>query len=119
MILAVDVGTSSVKAGFFTRAGACLALDSRPIEPLVSRDPVAHEVNAGSWTDALAALVQSLVAAARAKAPQAGAMECTVECVVVSGNGPTLVPVDIHGEALAPAVTWMDRRAVDEAVLAG
>jgi xylulokinase len=113
MILAVDIGTSSVKAGLFDRKGSCLALDSRPVEPLASRDPVAHEVNAGSWTAALAALVPALIAAA------GGANSGAVECVAVSGNGPTLVPVDASGEPLAPAVTWMDRRAVEEAVLAG
>lgn len=115
MILAVDIGTSSVKAGLFDRAGACLALDSRSIETLASPDPVAHEVLAGAWIEAFAALVPALAAAAGTGAQNAGA----VECVVVSGNGPTLVPVDATGEALAPAVTWMDRRAVDEAILAG
>jgi len=112
MILAVDIGTSSVKAGLFDRKGACLALDSRPVEALASRDPVAHEVNAGAWTEAFAALVPALSAA------RIGG-DALVECVVVSGNGPTLVPVDASGEPLAPAVTWMDRRAVEEAVLAG
>ncbi|PKL06328.1 MAG: hypothetical protein CVV53_04820, partial [Spirochaetae bacterium HGW-Spirochaetae-9] len=115
MILAVDIGTSSVKAGLFDRAGACLALDSRSIETLASPDPVAHEVLAGAWIEAFAALVPALAAAAGTGAQNAGA----VECVVVSGNGPTLVPVDAEGKALAPAVTWMDRRAVDEAILAG
>lgn len=130
MILAVDVGTSSVKAGLFDREGACLALDSRSVEPLASQDPVAHEVRAQSWTDALAALVPALAAAARDGIPGAGAEPAAasflkagcgdpVECVVISGNGPTLVPVDANGEPLAPAVTWMDRRAVEEAALAG
>ncbi|OQY36682.1 MAG: hypothetical protein B6229_09560 [Spirochaetaceae bacterium 4572_7] len=31
--------------------------------------------------------------------------------VVVSGNGPTLVPVDSEGTPLANAVLWMDERA--------
>lgn len=129
MILAVDIGTSSVKAGLFDRKGSCLALDSRPVEPMASPDPVAHEVRAQSWTDALAALVPALTAAAHGADP--GAIGATagaaalrvspepIECVVVSGNGPTLVPVGADGEPLAPAVTWMDRRAVEEAVLAG
>ncbi len=113
MILAVDIGTSSVKAGLFDRKGACLALDSRPVEPLASRDPVAHEVRPESWTEALSALVPTLSAAV------SGTASGAVECVVVSGNGPTLVPVDAEGNALAPAVTWMDRRAIEESVLAG
>lgn len=122
MILAVDIGTSSVKAGLFDRRGACLGLDSRPVEPLNSPDPVAHEVRAQSWADALAYLAPALLASARRGDPlAAGARAKTdlLECVVVSGNGPTLVPVGIDGEALSPAVTWMDRRAVEEAVLAG
>ena len=35
--------------------------------------------------------------------------------MVVSGNGPTLVPVGADGAPLAPAMTWMDRRGVEEA----
>lgn len=127
MILAIDVGTSSVKAGLFQRDGRCLALESKPVEALVSPDPVVHELRADSWTDAIAELLPPLLAAARNPSAQAAASPDegivpsarAVECVVVSGNGPTLVPVDGAGRPLANAVTWMDRRAVDEAVLAG
>lgn len=113
MILAVDIGTSSVKAALFDKKGACLALDSRLVEPLASRDPVVHELRAEAWTEAIATMVPALYAAAL------GDKSGKVECIVISGNGPTLVPVDTAGHALAPAVTWMDRRAVEESVLAG
>lgn len=122
MMLAIDVGTSSVKAGLFLRNGRCLALESRPVEALVSPDPVVHEVRAEAWNDAVAKLVPTLLAAARRTEASGTAMSPssqTIECIVVSGNGPTLVPVDDAGNPLANAVTWMDRRAVDEAVLAG
>ena len=34
---------------------------------------------------------------------------------MVSGNGPTLLPVGADGFPLSPAMTWMDRRGVTEA----
>jgi len=110
MILSIDVGTSSIKAALFDRDGHCKAISSRPVEALASRDPVEHEVRAESWTEGLRSLVPALVAAGG---------DGAVECVVISGNGPTLLPVGANGVPLAPAITWMDRRAIEEADMAG
>ncbi|MEN6364322.1 MAG: FGGY-family carbohydrate kinase [Rectinema sp.] len=119
MILAVDIGTTSVKAALFDRKGDCFALDSRAVDPIASPDPVAHEVRAESWTEGLAALVPALIHAAHDNIARPAGSVGPIECIVVSGNGPTLVPVDAAGKPLAPAVTWMDRRAVEEAAMAG
>ncbi len=120
MILAVDIGTTSVKAALFDRAGACLALESRTLEHLCSDDPVVHEIDAEAWTRALLTLIPALTAAASgAGTTRAGAGGGKIECLVVSGNGPTLVPVGADSRPLHPAITWMDRRAVAEAAEAG
>lgn len=112
MILALDIGTTTVKAAVFDRDGQCLALGDRCLELLRSASPVEQEIPAESWLSALESLLPALLAGNGIAAQE-------LDCVVVSGNGPTLVPVAQDGSPLAPAMTWMDRRAVEEAARAG
>jgi len=104
MILCLDIGTSSVKAGLFTETGKCTNSGIAAVEMKKNDDPRIHEIPAGSWIAAVRELSGRLVPGMPA-----------LQCVVVSGNGPTLVPVDAEGVPLADAVTWLDRRAVAEA----
>lgn len=132
MILALDIGTTELKAALFAREPArgaggavCLAQGSAPVRALRSENPVWHEIRAEAWLDALRRLIPATLAAARDAAcartdrRASGSPDRVLDAVVVSGNGPTLLPLDAEGRPLAPALTWMDRRAVDEAILAG
>lgn len=103
MILCVDIGTSSVKAGLFAESGKCAASASRPVAMARGPDPLAHEIEPRLWIDALRGIASELLGPG--KAPSR---------VVISGNGPTLVPVDGAGVSVRPAITWMDRRASEE-----
>lgn len=105
MLLAFDVGTSLLKGGLFDRGGALVARAEVPLALISHPDPLWHESDARGWVAGLAD------AAARLGVAGAG----RIDAVVVSGNGPTLVPVDGAGAPLAPALTWMDRRGVEEA----
>jgi xylulokinase len=105
MILAVDVGTTQLKAGLFGLDGRPAGRAESPLALLPNPDPLRHEVDARAWIEGLRRAVASL-----GRAPG-------LDAVVVSGNGPTLVPVDADGGPLAPAMTWMDRRGVEEARL--
>ncbi len=107
MILAVDVGTTLLKAGLFKPDGSLVARAEAPLTLQSHADPLWHESDARGWIRGLAAAVRDL------PLPAAGGLEA----VVASGNGPTLVPVDAAGEPLAPAMTWMDRRCVEEAAI--
>jgi xylulokinase len=104
VILAIDVGTSTVKAGLFSEAGRCAKLLSAALPSIPSDDPVAHEIAPGAWVEAVASLIAPLLAGSGAPT-----------CAVVSGNGPTLVPADAAGRPTGAAITWMDRRATAEA----
>jgi xylulokinase len=104
MILCLDIGTSSVKAGLFTETGKCSASGTAAIAMKKNPDPRIHEIPAGSWITAVRELSGRLLAGRPG-----------LDCAVVSGNGPTLVPVDAAGVPLADAATWLDRRAVAEA----
>ncbi len=108
MTLAIDLGTTSVKGGLFSPTGRCVATASAPL-PLKRHDnPLVGEVEAGDWL-ACAKVILGILLPGRNK----------LDCLVVSGNGPTLLPADREGKALHAALTWMDRRATQEALDAG
>jgi xylulokinase len=107
VILTVDVGTSLLKAALFDRSGVPVSRAEAPLALIAHPDPLWHESDARQWVRALHQVAPRLVAAA------AGALDA----VVVSGNGPTLVPVDSDGAPLANAMTWMDRRGQAEAAI--
>ena len=109
MILAIDIGTTTVKCALFARdgdaggataPGACMAVWRAP----VAAEGVREESDARVWSRA----VQTAVA----RLPQgAGA----VTACVLTGNGPTLIPCDAAGEPVGPALTWLHGRARQEA----
>ena len=105
MVLAFDVGTTSLKGGVIGPGGEVLARAEAALKPLQNGEPLCHESDATSWLTALA-LVTAQLEPRRWPA---------LEAVVVSGNGPTLVAADGQGQPLAYALTWMDRRAIEEA----
>jgi xylulokinase len=104
MILAIDVGTSRVKGALFDEEGRAIGRRSVPVAMRASADASAHEIESEVW-----------VAAIRDIAAILGG---DVDAVAVSGNGPTLLPVDAGGRPLQAALSWMDRRASAEAARA-
>ena len=107
MVLAVDIGTTALKAGLFDEAGGLEARAEVPVRLSDREEPLRHEADANNWIGALALAVAQLELA---RFPR-------VQAVVVSGNGPTLVPVGREGRPLDFAMTWLDRRGVEEARL--
>ena len=103
--LSIDIGSSSVKVGVIGESGELLGL-ARRASPLLHGSGGAHESDATLWVDAAAS-------ACREVSSRLGGAE--VRAISVSGNGPTLVPVDAEGAPLGLALSWMDRRAVAEA----
>jgi xylulokinase len=107
VILAFDIGTSVLKGGVIDFDGVLRSRAEAPVYLADRGDPLVHEADANNWVSALA------LVAAQLQIPKAGSGE--IAAVVVSGNGPTLVPVGSKGEPLDFAMTWMDRRGVAEA----
>ncbi len=107
MVLAVDIGTTALKAGLFDEGGALLVRAEAPVHLSDREEPLRHEADANNWIGALALASAQL---------QLG--RYPPRAVVVSGNGPTLVPVGRDGRPLDFAMTWLDRRGVEEARLA-
>ena len=100
----MDIGTTVIKAGLFDRRGSLEAVSSLPLTSLTKSRPSLKEIDPMVWIRGMRDVVHVLRGRRR------------VEAVVVSGNGPTLVPVDGKGKALAPALTWIDQRGRSEVV---
>jgi xylulokinase len=107
MILAIDIGTTSAKAALFHSDGRCIALERRSIQSYLGNSPLEQEIDPGEWSRALEELL------ARLSQGRVDGLK-NLQCIAISGNGPTLFPVDADGNALHKALTWMDRRAYKE-----
>ncbi|GHT80154.1 xylulokinase [Spirochaetia bacterium] len=110
MLLVIDIGTSTFKAALLGYDGSCGGMASRAL-PMVSSGG-RHETDSALWLRAFERTMAEL-----------GAGLGAVEALVVSGNGPTVVPVTgeptlCGGELRLEADSarlWLDRRAEEEA----
>ncbi len=106
MIIGIDVGTQSLKVAVLDDAlrvrgqGACAYRPSYPQPGWVEQAP-------DQW---LSALGPAVAAALR----EAGVAPADVGGVGICGQLDGCIAVDAKGEALAPCIIWMDRRAVAE-----
>jgi xylulokinase len=112
VLVAVDLGTSAVKAGVLSPDGRLRGFARVPYALLLDGAPGRAEQRPDAWWTAL---VRG-IGIARAQAAVDGPVEPIAICVV--GQGPTLVATAADGHALAPAITWLDRRAGDETAAA-
>lgn len=119
LFLAIDVGTSKLKGGVFNGQGELLASAQAPlslrVQPraMVELQPgkqgakqaaTGFEIEASQWVAALKQVCQQLNLARFTE----------LTSLVVSGNGPTLLPLDPAGQPLYPAITWLDTRGQQE-----
>ena len=103
LLLGIDVGTTSLKAILFDADGSVLAQASREY-PTVYPHPNWAEQDPEEWWRAACDILPQLFVAA-------GADPRAVAGIGVSGQAPSVVPVDRGGAALRPALLWLDRRA--------
>ena len=109
IFLAIDAGTTSLKAALFDAQGHMLALDRQeyllltPALNVVELDPQVY------W-QALVSAVRSVLAQSRV-----AGQEVTTLCI--SSQGETFIPVDTQGVPLSRAIVWLDNRASEEAKL--
>lgn len=107
LLLGLDVGTTSVKAGLFDPSGACLGVAGEEYR-LDHPAPDRAELDAETWWRAAQTAIRRVIA-------DAGAGRDDVDALAVSSQGETVVPVDDAGRPLAPAMVWLDNRAAVEA----
>lgn len=106
-LLAVDAGTTSLKAGLFDEKGACLGVERREYTLNTPRVDWA-QVDPLVYWQACSQAVGSLVAANHIDVQHIAAL-------AVSSQGETVMAVDSKGEPVYPAMVWLDNRATEEA----
>jgi xylulokinase len=107
LLIGLDIGTTSVKAGVFEASGRQLSAAGQEYR-IEHPAPDRAEIDAETYW-------QATVVAVRAALASAGADPARVVAMAVSSQGETVVPVDANGRPLGPAVVWLDNRAVAEA----
>jgi xylulokinase len=101
-VLALDMGSGSVKAALVSRRGELAGAGFSAIDTILLPNGGAEQDPAQWWSASVAAARMALKAAA--VPPE---LVCAVACTTAWS---ITVPVDAEGEALANALTWMDTR---------
>ena len=96
VVLGIDLGTGSLKAGLFGLDGSVVGQRRITFGAASQQDP-------RDWWSAFASACRDLI--------QPGV---NLRAVCVGGQAPTLVPVDEHLEPTHPAITWLDSRPSHE-----
>jgi xylulokinase len=111
VLLTIDIGTSSFKSALWDFDGSRLSFAAVPLS--ISSGGAKHEAECAQWLRAFESCCQKLICGG------GPGNLAAVEAVIISGNGPSLVPVlgePSVGEGLSlPAENarlWLDRRAV-------
>lgn len=107
LLLGIDLGTSSAKAGLFRTDGRRLASAQVGYQYRMPH-PGWAEMESEVWWDATCRLIGAVMA-------EAAARPWWIAGVGVSGQAPTLLPVDAGQRPLGPAILWLDTRSEIEA----
>lgn len=104
-LLAIDIGSSRCKAVVFAATGKILARHTCAYTP-ESPAPSQAEINAERFLQAMCQCSQAV----------SRNLSDPVRALCLSSHGETLVPVNEHNEAIAPAILNQDTRATEETV---
>ncbi|MBI3749512.1 MAG: carbohydrate kinase, partial [Chloroflexi bacterium] len=105
-LLAVDVGTQSVRALVFDAAGALLASARIPIEPYVSPKP--------GWAEQDPELYwRTLGEACRRVLADPAVRRDAIAGLALTTQRGTVVVTDEAGAPLRPAIVWLDQRRTE------
>ena len=105
-ILTIDVGTSSTKTAVWNQQGTVLA-EASAAYTLHRPSPLVAEIDANVWWQAICDTIQQVMT-------EADEQPHEVAGIGIDAVGWTLIPVDEAVNPLAPAMIWLDRRAVAE-----
>jgi len=105
-VLALDVGTQSVRAMVFDAAGNVLARTKVPVEAYIPGAPGVCEQDADLYWRALGQATHALWALP-------GVDKSAIAGVALTTQRGTIVPADANGEPLRNAMVWLDRRRAE------
>jgi sugar (pentulose or hexulose) kinase len=104
-IIAIDSGTQSIRAVLFDRHGTQLALEQADYEPYFSLSPGWAEQRTEDYWDKLCLVCNGLMGKIKVDCSQIAAIGLT-------SQRNTVIPMDKEGNALRPAILWLDQRTV-------
>lgn len=104
-VLAVDVGTSALKAVLYDARGSVMASATRRYQ-YVSEQPGWAESDPRDWWGAFRGALSDL-------SQQGFDLGC-LEAIAFTGQMHTAVLLDAQGQVIKPTILWLDRRAADE-----
>lgn len=105
--LTADGGTESVRARLYDLAGTCIASEAVPYETRFAPGARAEQAPADWW--------RCFVMAARKTIATSAVDPSQIEALAVATTCCSVVALDEEGDALRPAIIWMDVRAGKEA----
>jgi sugar (pentulose or hexulose) kinase len=105
-LLAIDVGTQSVRALVFDPAGTLVARAKVPIEPYVAPRPGWAENDPELYWDAMGGACRALLTDPAVRVDAIAGLALTTQ------RG-TVVVVDRDGRPLRPAIVWLDQRRTE------
>ena len=114
VLLAVDVGTSGARAVAFDLDGHRL-LEVRRGYPIETPRPGWAEQDARLWRSAALAALGGAIGQLGAVGGTTAASGPRVRAIGLTGQCPSVVPVDRNGEPLGPGMMYRDNRATAEA----
>ena len=106
LILAIDVGTSGVRAMLFDATGAVLAKSYEEFSSIFPSPSWVEQEAQTWWTTTCAVISRVIKAGPYPPADIAG--------VSVTNQRETVVPIDEDGRPIRRAIVWQDRRTVPE-----
>ncbi|MEM0937427.1 MAG: FGGY family carbohydrate kinase [Pseudomonadota bacterium] len=106
-MLTADGGTESLRARVYDLDGTCLASHAEPYDTAFSAGARAEQNPADWWTN--------FMTASRAAIAQSGVDPAAIDAIAYATTSCTVVALDENGNALRPAIIWMDVRADAEA----
>lgn len=99
MVLSIDIGTTFLKLAVVDFKGNIHYSNKKRVE--IYRDSDVCEVDPEEWIACIVELCRGI--------PLVCSSNITV--IVLSGNGPTLVPIGVNGKPVHRAILWMDKRS--------
>jgi len=105
VLVAVDIGTSGARAAAFDLAGQPAAEVRRSFPTSIPRDEWAEQDAAG-WRRAALSALADLIGQLGPRRPVLG--------IGLTGQCPSVVPIDRRGEPLRPGIIYRDNRATAE-----
>jgi len=106
LILAIDNGTQSVRALIFDPRGELIAKKRVPIQPYYATEPGLAEQDPLVFWDAVCEACQGLWS-------MPGVSKESIAGVTLTTQRGTVLNVDENGNALRPAIVWLDQRRTE------